>query len=196
MKKLFILVIIIAAVGCSKRSGLSDSVFIPDSVYTDLPAYSEWGYNTFGANYDRSVFIYSRNVMPLKVIVQNQDLSFVFQGVIGNYSGNYLSMKITIPDTATAKYQDLLDLNDTRINLSGSEVVVEFIIDQNSKVIEILEGELYFKRTQKIFVDDVEAEVILSGYFNLKFIEEGIPFTMTDGRFDFGVDNDNFYNLN
>lgn len=196
MKKLFLLLSIVMAFGCSKQTELSDSVYIPDSVYPELPAYTEWGYNTFGANYERNVFVYSLYEIPLKVTVENNELAFIFQGVGGNYSDNYLALRFILPNPNVVVYQDLLVYNDTIVDLTGENIVVEMITDGTSEVLDILEGELNFKRSQKVFVDDAEKEIILSGFFNLKFIVNNIPSNMSDGRFDFGVNNLNFYNLN
>lgn len=195
MKKLLFVLFIAFALSCTKQTDLSDSIYIYDSEYPELPAYSEWGYNTFGANYDRSVFIYSLNEIPLKVTLTENKLAFIFQGVDGNYSNNYLALRFTIPDSNVNVYQDLLVYNDSIIDLKSDTVMVEMISNGYSEIIDILEGELYFKRSQNVFVDDIEQQIILSGYFNLKFVVNGIPSNMSEGRFDFGVNNENFYNL-
>ncbi len=195
MKKLLFVLFIVFALSCTKQTDLSDSIYIYDNEYPELPAYSEWGYNTFGANYDRSVFMYSRNEIPLKVTLKENRLAFIFQGGDGNYSNNYLALRFIIPDSNVKVYQDLLVYNDSIIDLTSETITVEMISKGNSEIIDILEGELYFKRSQNVFVDDVEQEIILSGYFNLKFVMNEIPSNMSEGRFDFGVNNQNFYNL-
>ena len=43
--------------GCSREYNLEQTIFIYDPEFQDLPIYSEWGYNTFGAYYDREAFI-------------------------------------------------------------------------------------------------------------------------------------------
>ena len=58
------LAIILAS--CSKEFELDKSVFIPDKDYPDLPAYTEWGYNTFGALYDRDLSFIIAAVYLLK----------------------------------------------------------------------------------------------------------------------------------
>lgn len=69
MKK-FIYILAIAATlcGCFKESDLKKSIFIPDPDDSRLPAYTEWGYNTFGAYFDRDIFIYTDNTTPFKLI--------------------------------------------------------------------------------------------------------------------------------
>lgn len=196
MNKLILLLLsVVVAISCTKQNELSDSVYISDSEYPELPAYTELGYNTFGANYDRTVFVYSQYEIPLKVTVENNKLAFIFQGVDGINSGSNLTLRFILPDSNVIRYQDLLVYNDTIIDLSGDDIVVEMITDGNIQVLDIIEGELNFKRSQKVFVDDVEKEIILSGYFNLKFLVNNIPSNMSNGRFDFGINNENFYNL-
>ncbi len=196
MKKLVFVLFIAFAFSCSKEADLSDSIYIYDSEFPDLPAYTEWGYNTFGANYDRGVFVYSSNEIPLKVTTKDNKLTFIFQGIDGNYSNNDLALKFIISDSNVNVYKDLLVYNDSVIDLSSQEVEVQMVTEGVSETIDVLEGELYFKRSQNVFVDDIEYEIILSGKFNLKFIENEIPSNISDGRFDFGINDDNFYNLN
>lgn len=195
MKKALFILLATFAIGCSRSSELSDSINISDNEYPDLPAYSEFGYNTFGANYDRSVFIYSSKITPLKVIQTDSTLTFLFQGANGTYSGDYISYSFIIPETNVKTYQDLLAYDDTVIDLANDSIVVEMISDGNNQVIDIIDGEIHFKRSQKVFVDDIEEQVILSGYFNFNYIVNNIPSKMTDGRFDLGVNETNFYNI-
>lgn len=195
MKKILFILFVTTIFSCTNETELSDSVYIQDAEYHELPAYTEWGYNTFGAYYDRSVFIYNDSEVPLKVTLTSDELAFIFQGGDGNYSNDYLALRFILSDFNVNTYEDLLAYNDTIIDLTNEAVVVEMISADNSTVIDIIEGELNFKRAQKVFLDDLEQEIILSGYFNLKFIINDIPSTMSNGRFDFGLNNENFYNL-
>jgi hypothetical protein len=195
MKKLILLLFIAITYSCSSDTELSDSVYNPDIEYPGLPAYSEAGYNNFGANYDRSTFTYSQYEMPLKVTAANNELSFIFQGINGNDHYNDLTLRFILPVSNIDIYQDLLAYNDSIIDLSADDIKVEMISYGNSKMIDVLEGELYFKRSQKVYLDDAEYGIILSGLFNFKYVVNNIPSTMSDGRFDCGVNNGNFYNL-
>jgi hypothetical protein len=107
-----------------------------------------------------------------------------------------MALRFILSSSDVKAYQDLLVFNDTIIDLTGNNVKVEIILNENVENLDISEGKLNFKRSQKVFVDDLEKEIILSGYFNLKYIKNKIPSTMSDGRFDFGVNNENFYNMN
>lgn len=196
MKKLIFILFIALTLSCTRQTDLSDSVYIYDSEYPDLPAYSEWGYNTFGANYDRSVFTFSPDKIPLKITLSENKLSFIFQGIDANYSNNNLALRFILTNSNVNIYQDLLVYNDTIIKLDSEAITVEMIYDGSAKIIDIIEGELHFKKCRKLFIDDIENEIIMSGYFNLKFIVNNIPSNMSEGRFDFGVNNGNFHNLN
>ncbi len=43
--------------GCVGDPDLQRSIFVRDKNYPDLPQYSEWGYNTFGAYFNEDVFV-------------------------------------------------------------------------------------------------------------------------------------------
>lgn len=192
MKKLFIILFIAIVSSCSDSYELTDSIHIPDSEDPNLPAYTEWGYNTFGANYDRSIFKDSYET-PLKVTTQANNLAFIFNGATDNYDA--LTLRFILPNTNVTNYNDLIHFNDSTINLLTNNVTVDLISSTFNGTINILEGELYFKRTQKVYIDDEIHGVILSGYFDLKYVVDNIPSNISNGRFDMVVNNQNFYIL-
>ena len=64
----------------------------------------------------------------------------------------------------------------------------------NEKVINVIRGNLDFKRAQLLKVDDVVNRIILSGTFELQFFGTGsFPESFSDGRFDFGITSKDFY---
>ena len=195
MKNLILLLLVFIFIGCKKETTLNDSVFIADKENPNLPAYTEWGYNTFGANYERDVFTYTEYDIPIKVIIENDELNLLFQGDCRGCSGDLTTLKFVLPRNNIEKYQDLLAFNDTIIDLTRQDISVHMLNEYNERSLDIIEGELTFKRSQKVFVDDEEKEIILSGYFNLKFLVNGVPENMSDGRFDLGIGDNNFYNL-
>jgi hypothetical protein len=198
-KHLFIFsTIVLIFVGCSKENELKKSVFINDNEYTDLPAYSEWGYNTFGAYYDRELFVSNNDIVPAKVIVSNNAMSFVLGGQKGNdyyYSDSYKEMTMTFKMSGFApeKYTNLTVLNDTILDLTKPEYQVFVSIDTMEYTANILSGELTFKRAQNLLVDKIQIEIILSGYFEFKALIKEKPVTISNGRFDVGISPDNFY---
>jgi len=196
-KQIFILaVIIFLFTSCKKENELKKSVMLYDSELTDLPAYSEWGYNTFGAYYDREVFI-SNEKTPAKIIFSNNLMSFILDGQKGTSyyynSSNEMSVTFKISGIIPEDYKNLTILNDTTFDLKNPAYQVLVKIDTTEYTANILSGELYFKRAQNLFVDKKQVEVILSGYFDFKAIINNEPVTISDGRFDVGIDNDNFY---
>jgi hypothetical protein len=185
--------------GCSKENELKNSVMIFDEEYTDLPAYSEWGYNTFGAYYDRQVFISNYETVPAKVIVTNNEMSFLLEGMNETLYENdgYADMSITfkMPGFMPENYSDLLVLDDTIFDLTNPAYELIVSIDTIDYTADILDGEFNFKRAQNLLVDNKQIEVILSGYFEFKALIGGKPVTVSNGRFDVGIGNDNFYKI-
>jgi hypothetical protein len=195
MKKLAIISIILSVlmlISCEKSNDLNNSIFIPDSNNSELPKYSEWGYNTFGAFYDREAFISNSGVIPLKIFTEQGNTSFLFQGNLGY---DRMSMELIMPGFTPVSYTDLLTLNNNTYDLKAAAWNLKVIIDGDSKNIEILEGNIHFKRVQRLNVDEKEVQCIISGVFDLMLKVDGIPVKVTDGRFDAGIGNDNFYKL-
>jgi hypothetical protein len=191
------IILMALSIGCSKDSELKKSVFIPDTIYPDLPAYSEWGYNTFGAFIDRKVFKSSDAIVPAKIIIN--DGKFVFQ-LGGSFSdsyfgdGNYnLTLKFYLPVSLPVQYADLVDLDNDTISLKepGSKVI--FKNESNADTVKVIGGYVYFKRVQKLYVDDEMNEVILSGYFMIQMLVNDEPVSVSEGRFDVGIGEDNFF---
>lgn len=181
--------------GCSKDNDLNDSVWIHDPEDPELPSYSEWGYNTFGAYIDRVPFAslnYSGET-PVKVIKTNHKLSFRFIGYTNNLTSKINSLIITIDAANIDDYFDLIVFNDSLINLSDSNMTVEVENELGYVPIEVINGGFLFKRAQNLIIDEDPIEVILSGEFAFKAIINGNPVTVSDGRFDFGVNEFNFY---
>lgn len=193
--------IILFLAGCKKEYELKKSVYISDPDFPNLPAYSEWGYNTFGAFYDRDVFISNNKSVPAKVITDSNSISFILDGQKGDnyyyyyeYVHHEMIMTFNLSGIRSTQYSDLTKLNDTIIDLTNPFCQVSISIDSVKYNVEILSGELNFKRAQFLQVDEVPAEVILSGYFECKAVLKDQPFTISDGRFDVGISTDNYYN--
>jgi hypothetical protein len=199
MKRQFIIctIMLFIIAGCTKENELKKSVMIYDTEFTDLPAYSEWGYNTFGAYYDRQVFISNSETVPAKVIVTDSTMSFLLDGR-NNYSyslSNDIAMTFKLTGFTPASYADLIALNDTTFDLTNPAYKVIVTIDTMEYLANILSGDLYFKRAQNLLVDEKQTEVILSGYFGFQALVNNKPVTISDGRFDVGIGPDNFYNF-
>jgi hypothetical protein len=195
--KIYLLIIFSIIIGCKKDNELKKSVWVDDSEYTDLPAYSEWGYNTFGAHYDRQAFISNDFLVPAKVIVTDSLTTFELYGQLGDsyYNGSpyQMVMKFSIPNFKPQQYNDLISLNNTTLNLKDSLCQVIVIKDNTEYTAHILSGELIFKKVQNLLVDTKPVEVILSGYFEFRALINNEAITISDGRYDVGVGSDNFY---
>jgi hypothetical protein len=184
--------------GCKKESELKKSVFIYDTETPGLPAYSEWGYNTFGAFFDRQIFRSSDALVPSKVFSSDTAMQLILEGEIWNdpYSGTYsdMTMTITLKGFTPENYQELVALNDSTIDMKDPRCLVQITGSSILMPVRILSGTFYFKRVQNLSVDRQHIEAILSGYFEFKAIlVNDKPMTVSEGRFDVGIGEDNFY---
>jgi len=79
-----------------------------------------------------------------------------------------------------------LDLTDSKY-----EIVIKDI--ENTYTTQIISGQFQITKAQNLLVDKKAEEVILSGKFDFQALVEGLPVTISNGRFDVGVGNGNFY---
>jgi hypothetical protein len=89
-----------------------------------------------------------------------------------------------------------VSLNNTVIDLTNAscEVTMEKELPVKENVtITVLSGNLTFRRAQLLRIDEQENRVILSGIFNLKFLVNNRPEAISDGRFDVGISDSDFY---
>jgi hypothetical protein len=198
MKNTFSFIIMLLALwACSNETELKKSIFIPDPDALPLPKYSEWGYNTFGAFYDRQAFISDDISVPLKVINDNGLTSLVFTGVLReNYNyrgGDQFTMTLSLPGFNPATYSDLMSLHQVTLDLTAPDYKVVLQEGDSMYQVTILEGKFEVKRAQNLLVDNQPEEVILSGVFEFRALINNTPVTISNGRFDVGVGNFNFY---
>jgi len=194
MKKLiFFVITCITIFSCSKDSELNRTIFIPDEKNPQLPAYTEWGYNSFGAMYELTYFLANQSIIPCKIVYQNDSLRFLMSGVYGNENPRKkMSFIFIFPFEIIEDYKDLMLLDNKKINLR-SDCKTLMITENNIRTLEISAGELHFKRVQLLKVDEVDNRAILSGTFEIKFIGYNLfPENFSDGRFDFGITNREF----
>jgi len=182
--------------GCTDDYNLEKSVFIKDRQFVDLPAYSEWGYNTFGAYYGNEVFVSDDYTIPARIRVTDNSMAFILtghKGPTGNYPGNAeMAMTFLLNGYSPDHYQDLTVFNDSVIDLTNPEWQVLISAGNTEYTADMLSGELHFKRVQHLLVDESPMEVILSGYFEFQASINGNPVSVTQGRFDVGIDGGNF----
>ena len=196
MKKyIFIIIACMTIVSCSKEEPqLNRTIFIPDEKDTSLPAYTEWGYNVFGAIYERTYFYASKEIIPCKIMYRNDSIHFFMQGVVGNsYPQKNMALTFIFPSERIADYNDFITFHKKVVDLSDG-CVVKMTADDSEKILDVIRGELNFKRAQLLSVDGVANRVILSGTFDIQFVGAGsFPENFSDGRFDFGITEREFY---
>ncbi len=184
---------------CAKDD-LERSIFIRDPEYPELPAYSEWGLNTFGAFIDRIPFISNEIETPAKVSSYPEKTAFQFSGQKGinyvSYSPGYPAffIKFILPLEKPATYYDLTALHNSSWDLTDPDVVVTMAEEGAPDTLEILNGTLHFVRAQRLLVDQVPTQAILSGVFEFNANHDGSPLSVSNGRFDVGVSDHNFFN--
>jgi hypothetical protein len=203
MKNQFIMMMLTAALffaACSDEAELQKSVFVPDEDFPELPAYTEWGYNTFGAYYDRELFIYNAYEVPAKVVNTEGTTSFILNGTRGLYyyyeyspENNAMSLSFDLTGFLPQAYTDLVALNDSVIDLLDPDCRVMVTRDGQKYQEQIINGTLHFKRVQNLIVDKEQVEVILSGTFEYQALSNDVPFSVSLGRFDVAVGKSNFY---
>jgi len=170
---------------------LDKTIFIPDEDIPELPAYTEWGYNSFGAEYERDYFLASQRIVPCKIMCENNQLRFSLNGTIRN--NTEMTLEFIFPVSQMRDYTDLAQLNDVVIDLAADDCKVKIWQGENETVLDILNGKLHFKRTQVLYVNDNINRVILSGIFELRFLQKGFPTIISNGRFDLGINDKVFY---
>ena len=189
-KNCLILLITILFFSCSKND-LDRTIFIPDEEDYNLPAYTEWGYNTFGAEYERDYFLASNKIIPCKIVVKENQLQFLLSGKIRN--NQEMTLMFIFPSTEIKDYKELLQLHKTEIDLSAKSCIVKILQKGNEQILGVIKGKLFFKRVQVLSVDDQVNRVILSGTFELNFLQNNLPTSITNGRFDLGITENLFY---
>ena len=170
---------------------LDRTIFIPDKDDYRLPAYTEWGYNAFGANYERDYFLASNYIVPCKIMYTNGQLLFSLNGIIRE--NKEMTLIFSFPIAQIDDYKDLMQLHEKKIDLRSDDCTVKILQDGNETILDIIDGTLYFKRTQLLNVDDEANRVILSGIFELRFLLNLFPASISNGRFDMGITTNVFY---
>jgi hypothetical protein len=171
---------------------LMQSVFIEDPLNPGLPVYSEWGYNTFGAYYDRTPIRSNDYILPSKIFVNQDTLNFMLQGEMK--SGQSILLKFSIKGFSPQNEYELVSLNNIIINLKNSANKVVFKISNQTYNLQIIEGELHFKKAQKMFLDNELFKTILCGTFRFKTFINNEPVSIYNGRFDVSIGYENFFN--
>ncbi|MBN2166968.1 MAG: hypothetical protein JW717_11875, partial [Marinilabiliaceae bacterium] len=136
------------------------------------------------------------NVCGIGGIVHNDTTTFYFNGSIDN--GNYYStddmlMKLLVPNFKPQDCFDLVQLNDSIIDLKMTDCIVEIKIDNSFIDSKMLKGQFYFKKAQILFVDKEKVKSIISGYFDFQILVDDEPMSVSNGRFDLGIDGSNFF---
>jgi hypothetical protein len=176
--------------GCIGDPDLQRPIFVRDINNPDLPQYSEWGYNTFGAYFNDDVFVSSDYLWEPASVIQGDTamiLSFHGEKRSKTIDTTDVIMYFTITRSSTRYEEFLFSLNDSVIDLSKSSTSVLIMSDTTLYPVVINNGELHFKRVQNLIVDMQPMETIFSGTFEFQGMMNGSALDVTLGRFDVGV---------
>ena len=198
--RITLIALCIVVLACSDDAALRKSIFIQDADNPGLPVYSEWGYNTFGAYYNRKVFVSNDIDVPLQVKYSASDdaTTFTFTGDVSydyTWNRNALSVKLIVHGFRPAAYADLISLHQKIFSLTDPSVELRLEYEGAPIDAQFLSGNFEFKRVQHLFVDNESTQVILSGVFDFQAVIEGEDVTMSLGRFDIGVSDYNFFRV-
>ncbi|OJV44846.1 MAG: hypothetical protein BGO29_07970 [Bacteroidales bacterium 36-12] len=171
---------------------LSQSVYIEDYDAPGLPIYSEWGYNTFGMYIDKTPFVSTNEFQPSKIYIRPDTFNIDLKGKYGTYSA---VMRISLKGFTPNDYPDLVVLNDSLINLKSNNCVVTLDYNGIKMKLDIIQGDILFKKVQKLYVDKELVRTNLSGKIQIKTFINNEPVSINNGRFDLGIGYNNFFNL-
>ena len=195
MKTYCFAVIILLFSSCEPFDEMEQTVFIPDETDKNLPAYTEWGYNSFGAKYERMYFFSTNNIVPCKITVYNGMMTFSLSGRVNSSNTTYgggesMTLYFTFPVNEPMNYyKDLMIFHQKHIDLTDTTCELRMMRGSNTEEITLLSGDLFFKRVQLLRINEQENRVILSGTFELTFLRNQLPEILSKGRFDVGISN-------
>jgi len=193
MKKLIYILLIPVLFACSKEHDLNETVYIADPSAEGLPIYSENGYNSFGCYIDRKVFRSSNDIIPVKILIKDNSTIVVLDGVGSDFNNSKITLTFKFNDKVFKKYGDFSQWRDKTFDLKEENIDVYWSeVDKNTPL-QLLGGEIEFKRVLELSVDNEPEEIILSGTFLIKALINDVPTTFSEGRFDLGINNNNFY---
>jgi hypothetical protein len=195
-------IISLLTLACSDDE-MDRTIFIPDEDNAQLPAYTEWGYNSFGAKYERAYFLASKRIVPCKITHQEGKLYFALCGYVSDksesayyYTPDKMTLTFAFPASPMDDYTDLLELHGIKIDLTTSNCTVTRE-DDSGNITDIvpIKGNLTFKRAQLLSIDGKVDRVILSGVFALQYLVNNRMESFRDGRFDVGMNDTDFYSI-
>ena len=108
--------------GCVEDPDLHRSIFVRDKQHPDLPQYSEWGYNTFGAYFNEDVFVSGDYLWePASVTQGDTSMVLSFHGEKRSKGKDTTDMFMYFNiSRSTSRYdQFLYSLNDSVIDLAA-----------------------------------------------------------------------------
>ncbi|MBR6251903.1 MAG: hypothetical protein IKR17_12045 [Bacteroidales bacterium] len=198
MKTSYLYIFITAALAtlsaCS--NDLEKVIWVSDDTDSDLPAYTEWGYNSFGAYVNNRAFTSNRysEIPTMCFVTSAEHLTFCMENSNHHdFSPDIVKLSFRFPYKRINSYVGLSDLHGMTIDLASDDVIVSVLPnnDTNSEdTLKIARGTLTFSRVQMLHIDDNLVEAIVSGTFDFDGSSNSASYEVRKGRFDFGADGD------
>lgn len=192
---------------CHHDSELENTIWIDSDTHPGLPEYTEWGYNTFGAYINNETFTsgewYSYTLDDNVIKSGNDTLTFNLTGP--SEINKVKRLEFSFPFKHLQWYEDLAELDKVKIDLAKTDVIVNMTIcydyeKDTTFTMMVDKGELFFKRVQRIHLNNRLKEVALSGIFSLagEFTDDSGTkkrCKIEEGRFDLGINSRNFSDI-
>jgi hypothetical protein len=176
--------------GCIGDSELERTIFVRDKQHPELPQYSEWGYNTFGAYINDDVFVSGDSYWDTDMTSASDTTALLTlhgEKRTKHKDSTDMIMYILIPLSAPNDDQYLLSLDDITIDLKTSPSQILITSGSSTYPVTVTSGDIHFTRVQNLYVDNNRKETIISGTFEFQGVMDGNPVSVTLGRFDLGV---------
>ena len=195
---------------CDDDDIIDETIWVSDSNNRHLPAYTEWGYNTFGARVNDGYFISRRYgySSPCRFTSGNDNMLMEMTGYDDIHYGlkddRMVGLNIDFKFQHIAQYKELIELNGKSFDLSdnGQVNAVELVFNSWQERgdedvtcrMTVERGTLTFSKVMLLRIDEDDEEAIVAGTFEIYgTLDNGKKYHITKGRFDFGVNERNLF---
>ena len=184
---------------CDDDDRIDCTIWIEDEHNHHLPAYTQWGYNTFGARVNDGYFVSQRYGYrsACRFESENDTLSFELIGYNSYYyyDDNIISsISFIFEHPHVIDYGELKSLSNKTLDLASEDVFVGIKTKDSDKQLIVERGTLKFNNVLILRIDEEEEEAVVSGTFEIYGrTDDGEKYHITKGRFDLGVSERNLF---
>lgn len=211
MKKLIFALAFAASAlsACDDDDIIDETIWVSDSNNRHLPAYTEWGYNTFGARVNDGYLLSHRYgySSPCRFNSGDDFMTIEMFGHEDYYhrfgDNDYLEgLRFNIKLDHITEYKELTTLGGRTFDLSDDSqtISVELLFssprtgDDEARLLSVERGSITFSKVVLLRIDEEVEEAIVAGTFEIYgTLSDGKKYHITKGRFDFGVNERNLF---